>query len=211
MRGVEGVARFLARVWRLLMTEDQAGEWKLSEKIKDVDLKRAEQKIMHATIKKVTEDIESFSFNTAISQMMIFVNAFIPQRGTETIPLSAMRTLLILLNPFAPHLSSELWERLNAKFTDASGEIAEQSWPRYDERLLAEDEVEIVIQVNGKLRDRIKMPVDAPPEDVERAAKTSPKVRRLVSDTLAPYVKVIVVPNKVANVVVPKPEDITKE
>ena len=109
MRGVEGVARFLARVWRLLMTENQAGEWELSKRIKAVDATKSQQKLLHATIKKVTEDIESFSFNTAISQMMIFVNAF---TNVETIPLSAMRTFLILLNPFAPHISSELWERL---------------------------------------------------------------------------------------------------
>src|SRR6266581_9365221 len=100
--------------------------------------------MLKATIKKVTEDIESFSFNTAISQMMIFVNAF---TNVDVIPLSAMRSFLILLNPFAPHIASELWERLNAKFTDASGDITQQSWPAYEEGLLVEDEVEIVIQI----------------------------------------------------------------
>src|SRR5207247_10851116 len=86
-RGVEGVARFLARVWRLLMTENQRGEWELSSKVKAADPNKAQQKVPHATIKKVTEDIESFSFRTAISQMMIFVNAF---TNVEVIPLSAM-------------------------------------------------------------------------------------------------------------------------
>src|SRR5204862_2224823 len=138
MRGVEGVSRFLARVWRLLMTENQAGEWKLSTKLKDVDPDKAQQKIMHATIKKVTEDIESLSFNTALSQMMIFVNAF---TNAETIPLSPMRTFLVLLNPFAPHLTSELWETLKSQ-----GDITEQTWPRHDEQFLVKDEVEIVIQ-----------------------------------------------------------------
>jgi leucyl-tRNA synthetase len=203
-RGVEGVARFLARVWRLLMTENQAGEWELSKKIKAVEPNKQQQKLLHATIKKVTEDIEWFSFNTAISQMMIFVNAF---TNVETIPLTAMRTFLILLNPFAPHISSELWERLSAQFDDANGDVTQQSWPAYDERLLVEDEVEIAIQVNGKLRDRIKMPVDAPREDVERAAKASPKVIRVVGDDLMPYVSVITVPNKIANVVIPKRQD----
>src|SRR5215208_1322999 len=117
--------------------------------------------------------------------MMIFVNAF---TNAETIPLSAIRTFLILLNPFAPHISSELWERLSAEFRDAGGDITQQSWPAYDETLLAEDEVEYAIQVNGKLRDRIKMPVDAPREDVERAAKASPKVIKVVGDELMPYV-----------------------
>ena len=84
-RGVEGIARFLARVWRLLMTENQAGAWELSKKINAVDATKSQQKLLHATIKKVTEDIESFSFNTAISQMMIFVNAF---TTVEAVPVS---------------------------------------------------------------------------------------------------------------------------
>src|SRR4029079_7379944 len=145
-RGVEGVARFLARVWRLLMTENQAGEWVVSDKVKEIEANKQQQKVLHATIKKVTEDIESFSFNTAISQMMIFVNAF---TNVETIPLSAMRTFLILLNPFAPHVSSELWVRLSAQFDDVHGDVTQRSWPTYDEDLLIEDEVEIVIQING--------------------------------------------------------------
>jgi leucyl-tRNA synthetase len=208
MRGVEGVARFLARVWRLFMTENQAGNWELSAKIRDVGPTSAQTKITQATIKKVTNDIESLSFNTAISQMMIFVNAF---TNVEIIPLSTMRTFLILLNPFAPHIASELCQTLNTKFRDECRDITEQSWPAYDERLLIEDEVEIAIQVNGKLRDRIKMPVDAPRQDVEEAAKASPKVKKVVGDALMPYVRVITVPNKIANVVIPKPKDKNKE
>ena len=109
MRGVEGVFRFLARVWRLMMAENQAGEWDCLRAVKDVEPDKAQLKILHATIKKVTEDIESLSFNTAISQMMIFVNAFTNARRFRS---RAMRTFLILLNPFAPHLTSELWEKL---------------------------------------------------------------------------------------------------
>ncbi len=152
MRGVEGVARFLARVWRLLMTENQAGEWELSSKIKPADPSKAQQKVLHATIKKVTKDIESFSFNTAISQMMIFVNAF---TNVQIIPLSAMRPLLILLSPFAPHIASELWERLNTRFSDAHGDMTEQPWPEYNERLLAEEEVEIVIQKTPRSNENV--------------------------------------------------------
>jgi leucyl-tRNA synthetase len=196
-RGVEGVARFLARVWRLLMTENQAGEWELSKKIKTVDATKQQQKLLHATIKKVTEDIESFSFNTAISQMMIFVNAF---TNVETIPLSAMRTFLILLNPFAPHISSELWERIGTEFGDARGDVTQQSWPLYDERLLVEDEVEIVIQINGKLRDRVKMPILATEEELKAIALSNPKVQdRIVGKAVR---KVIVVPKKLVNIVV---------
>ncbi len=173
--GVEGVARFLARVWRLLMTENQGGEWELSNRIKLVDATKPQQKLLHATIKKVTADIESFSFNTAISQMMIFVNGF---TNAETIPLLAMRTFLILLNPFAPHISSELWGRLNAEFGDAREDVTQQSWPTYDEQLLVEDEVEIVIQINGKLRDRVKMPIVATEEELKAVALSNSESSR---------------------------------
>jgi leucyl-tRNA synthetase len=199
MRGVEGVSRFLARVWRMIMNENQAGEWELSRNVQDVDLTKEQQKILHATIKKVTQDIESLSFNTAISQMMIFVNAFIvnafiPQRGTEAIPVSAMRTFLILLNPFAPHLASELWEKLKSR-----GQITDQPWPEYEERWLIEDEIEIVVQVNGKLRDRMKMSILATEEETKSAALANPKIQQLISGKSVR--KVVVVPKKLVNIV----------
>jgi leucyl-tRNA synthetase len=195
MRGVEGVARFLARAWRLLMTETQAGEWELSAKLKDIDSDKAQQKITHATIKKVTQDIESLSFNTAISQMMIFVNAF---TNAEVIPLRAMRTFLVLLNPFAPHLSSELWEKLGAKFRDRQGDITEQSWPDYDEQLLVEDEIEIVVQVNGKVRDRMKMSILATEDEMKAAALANPKIKKLVAEKTIR--KVVAIPKKLVNI-----------
>jgi leucyl-tRNA synthetase len=195
MRGVEGVSRFLARVWRLMMNENQAGEWQLSPALKDVDLSKTQNKVLHATIKKVTADIESLSFNTAISQMMIFVNAFIPQRGTEVIPIAAMRTFLVLLNPFAPHLSSELWEKLKS-----SADITKQPWPTYDEKFLIEDEVEIVIQVNGKVRDRIMMSISATEEEMKVAAQVNPKIAELVAGK--DVRKIVVVPKKLVNIVV---------
>ena len=197
MRGVEGVSRFLARVWRLFMTENQAGDWELSRKIKEIDADKAQQKMTHATIKKVTEDIESFSFNTAISQMMIFVNAF---TGAETIPLPSMRSFLVLLSPFAPHMASELWERLNASFTDARGDITGQRWPSFDERLLVEDEVEVVLQINGKVRDRMKMSILTTDEQMKTAALSNLKIQeRIAGKTVR---KVIVVPKKLVNIVV---------
>jgi leucyl-tRNA synthetase len=197
MRGVEGVSRFLARVWRLFMTENQAGGWELSAKIKESDADKAQQKMTHATIKKVTEDIESFSFNTAISQMMIFVNAF---TGAETIPLPSIRTFLVLLSPFAPHIASELWEKLNAKFTNARGDITEKEWPKHDERLLVEDEVEIVLQINGKVRDRMKMSIFATDEEMKTAALSNLKIQgRISGKTMR---NVIVVPKKLVNIVV---------
>jgi leucyl-tRNA synthetase len=196
MRGVEGVARFLARVWRLLMAENQAGKWELSANIREAEPNKAQHKVLHATIKKVTEDIESFSFNTAISQMMIFVNAF---TNAEMIPVSTVRTFLILLNPFAPHIASELWERLRGKFRDMRGDITEQPWPVYDEHLLVEDEVEIVIQVNGKLRDRRKMPRDATEEELKAAALSNAKIQDHIAGKTVR--NVIVVPKKLVNIV----------
>jgi leucyl-tRNA synthetase len=191
MKGVEGVSRFLARVWRLMMTENQAGEWELSAALQEVEPTKAQQKITHATIKKVTEDIDALAFNTAISQMMIFVNAF---TNEESIPISAMRTFLVLLNPFAPHITSELWQKLQTP-----GDITSQKWPTHDEQFLVEDEVEIVLQVNGKVRDRIKMPLDATNEQLEAAALANEKVKNAVG-TLT-IRKVVVVPKKLVNVV----------
>jgi leucyl-tRNA synthetase len=191
MRGVEGVARFLARVWRLLMIENQAGQWEVSPAVQDVDLTKAQIKITHATIKKVTEDIESLSFNTAISQMMIFVNAF---TNAESVPLSAMRTFLVLLNPFAPHLSAELWEKLASP-----SDVAEQPWPVYDEKLLIEDEIEMVVQVNGKVRGRMKLSMEATDEEAKASALAFAKIKELIAGKTLE--KVVVVPKKLVNIV----------
>ena len=192
MRGVEGVFRFLARVWRLIMNENQGGQWELSSTMKDVEPTPSQLKILHATIRKVTEDIESLSFNTAISQMMIFVNAF---TNADAIPVSVMRTFLIVLNPFAPHVSSELWEKLGSK-----GDITDQPWPAYDERFLVEDDVEIVIQVNGKVRDRMIMPIAATEDEMKTAALANPKVQELTAGKSVR--KIVVVPKKLVNIVV---------
>jgi leucyl-tRNA synthetase len=195
--GVEGVYRFLARVWRLAMDEDQEGQWKISSSLANAELSAKQQKIVHATIKKVSEDTESLSFNTAIAQMMIFVNEF---TGAEIRPVEAIRTLLILLNPFAPHLSEELWWRLSAKFAGFDGLVCQQPWPEWNDQFLAEDEVEIVIQVNGKLRDKVTVRRDLQKEELEAVALASAKIREATGDK--PVRKVIIVPNKLVNVVV---------
>ena len=177
MKGVEGVSRFLARVWRLIMEENQAGEWVLSGEVQEVEPQKSELKVLHATIKKVTGDIETLSFNTAISQMMILVNAF---TNAPAKPVSALRTLLLLLNPFAPHLTSELWQTLAEKFPGVDGDITEQRWPEHDERFLVEDEIEIVLQVNGKLRDKMTVALDATDAELEAAALANKKVQNAV-------------------------------
>jgi leucyl-tRNA synthetase len=196
MRGVEGVSRFLARVWRLMMEENQAGEWELSARIQDIASDKSQLKLVHATVKKVTEDIESLSFNTAISQMMVFVNGF---TNVERIPVTAMRMLLILLNPFAPHLTSELWQKLGAKFRVDPSEITQQPWPSYDEALLVEAEVEIVVQINGKMRARLKIATDATGETLKTAALALPKVAQAIAGK--EIRKVVIVPNKLVNLV----------
>ena len=189
--GVEGVSRFLARVWRLVMEENQAGEWGNSSALSDVPLDKAQRKVLHATIKKVGEDIETLSFNTAISQMMIFVNAF---TGANPRPLSAIRTLLQLLNPFAPHLTEELWQR-----TGSPGQVADQPWPAFDPEALVEDELELVVQINGKLRDKLTVKRDATSEEIEAAALASPKVQEWTSGKTIR--KIVVVPGKLVNIV----------
>ena len=197
MAGVEGVYRFLARVWRLAMTENQEGSWELSTNLSEVEPDPQQNKVIHATIKKVTEDVEALAFNTAISQMMIYVNNF---TTAEQRPVTALRTLLILLNPFAPHLSEELWERLGQRFPIFSGQVSQQAWPAWDDAYLVEDEVEIIVQVNGKLRDRITVRKDLDNKAVEEAALAAPKVKE--STTGKTVRKIVVVPNRVVNVVV---------
>jgi len=194
--GVEGVYRFLARVWRLVMDEDQEGQWKLSSSLASIDLNAKQQKIVHATIKKVSEDTESLSFNTAIAQMMIFVNEF---TGTVIRPVEAVRTLLILLNPFAPHLSEELWWRLSTRFKEFDGLACQRPWLEWNEQFLAQEEVEIVIQVNGKLRDRVTVKRDLQKEELELAALASARVREATRDKSVR--KIIIVPNKLVNIV----------
>jgi leucyl-tRNA synthetase len=196
MKGVEGLSRFLARVWRLLMDENQAGEWQLSPRVQDVAPEKSQRKILHATIKKVTEDIESLSFNTAISQMMVFVNAFI---NAPSVPVSAIRTFLVLLSPFAPHIASELWEKMREKFAVTPADLTDQSWPEHDEGLLVEDEVEIIVQVNGKVRDRFRAPLGANEEELKATALGLPKMRELLAGKQ--IAKVVVVPNKLVNLV----------
>jgi leucyl-tRNA synthetase len=190
--GVEGVSRFLARVWRLVMEENQAGEWARSAALTDIAPDKAQLKVIHATIKKVGEDIETLSFNTAISQMMIFVNTF---TGANPRPLSAIRTLLQLLNPFAPHITEELWQ-----LTGGSGQLADQSWPAYDPVALIEDELELAVQINGKVRDKLVVKRDATAAEVEAAAIASPRAQEWTAGKAIR--KVIVVPGKLVNIVV---------
>jgi leucyl-tRNA synthetase len=199
MKGVEGVHRFLARVWRVVMEQDQAGEWVISSQLQDVAPEKKLTKVLHETIKKCGEDIEKLSFNTAISQMMILTNAL---TQSEVRPASVVGVFLRVLSPFAPHVAEELNALLRGVFpeTAAVGFVADSVWPVFDPAALVEDEVEIVFQVNGKLRDKAVVPVGAAKEEVEKIALASARVQEFMEGK--PVKKIIVVPGKLVNVVV---------
>jgi leucyl-tRNA synthetase len=191
MKGVEGVYRFLGRVWRLAMEENQEGDWILSKDLQEIPLTSQQLRVAHATIKKVTSDIGDLAFNTAISQMMVFTNEFV---NATPRPLEALRILLPLLSPFAPHLSEELWSRLGF-----AGLASQQPWPTHDEAHLVENEIALVVQVNGKVRERLLVPKDSSKEQIEKAAIESPKVAESIAGLM--IAKVIVVPGKLVNIV----------
>jgi len=195
--GVEGVYRFLARVWRLAMSEDQEGRWGLSGDLAEQELTSAQRRVLHTTIKKVTQDIEALSFNTAISQMMICTNEF---TGAKARPVEMLRLFLPLLSPFAPHLVEELWSYLAKQFRGFDGLASQSNWPTWNEEHLVVDELTYVVQVNGKVRGRLTIAASTDREFVEKAALSDPAI--------APYLegkeikKVIVVPGRLVNIVV---------
>ncbi len=199
MKGVEGVYRFLARVWRLVMEQNQEGDWSLSSALQDVPASKEVNKILHETIKKCGEDIEKLSFNTAISQMMVCTNAF---TGLEVKPAASIVTFLQVLSPFAPHLADELNARIASQFPGLAvkGLLSHSTWPVYDPAALIEDEVEIVFQVNGKLRDKARVPIQATKDEVEKIALSSARVQEFMEGK--PAKKIIVVPGKLVNIVV---------
>ncbi|MDP4793248.1 MAG: leucine--tRNA ligase [Verrucomicrobiales bacterium] len=197
MKGVEGVYRFLARVWRLVMETNQEGEWALNAKLAEITPDKATNKVVHATIKKVGEDIDAMSFNTAIAQMMVCTNEL---TKLESVPVSSVVLLLQVLNPFAPHLSEELNATLAAAFPGVTkADLANQPWPIFDPASLIEDEIEIVLQVNGKVRDKLFVANGASNEEVEKLALDSEKVKAFIDGFTVR--KVIVVPGRLVNVV----------
>jgi len=199
MTGVEGVYRFLARVWRLAMNEDQEGNWVVSDDLTDQELTSTQRRVLHATIKKVTQDIESLAFNTAISQMMICTNEF---TGTKPRPIEALRILLPLLSPFAPHLCEEIWSKLASRFPNSGfvGLASQSSWPNWNEEYLIVDEITYAVQINGKVRGHLTVATSADRESVERLAMVDTSVQALLEGKEVK--KVIVVPSRLVNIVV---------
>jgi leucyl-tRNA synthetase len=211
-KGVEGVYRFLGKVWRLFTDESSVTEFeqalttsepakraalletiKLSPAILDAIPSPAQLKTLHACIKKVTEDLDGLRFNTAISALMMFINEAMTW---EVKPRSVLRDFLILLQPFAPHIAEELW----AKLSKNRESLSYQPWPKYDAALLVENVLEIPVQVNGKLRDVIKIAADAPQSELEAAALASEKVKLFTEGKTIR--KIIVVPKKLVNIAV---------
>ena len=200
--GVAGAYRFLRRVWRIMeIFEDKI---KSASDEYDITALTAEEKelrrVLHTTIKKVTEDIrDRFMFNTAISSIMELVNAFYAFQDSKTINGGLVRevslNLLKMLAPFAPHITEELWSILVAQ-----GSIHQQQWPQYEEAATIQAEVEIVLQINGKVRDRIMIATGISREEMETAAKANARVQELTEGKN--IVKMICVPDKLVNVVV---------
>jgi leucyl-tRNA synthetase len=186
MQGVEGVHRFLRKVWRLYL-DDRTGE--VAGRIQEVEAGEEQNRLLHATIKKVTEDTEGMRFNTAIAGMMEFINA---AQKWETLPRPVADAFLLLLSPYAPHLAEELWQRLG--HTDT---LAYETWPEHDEAWLKQDRVDIMIQVNGKMRGRCQVAADAGQDEVLLAAKSEVR-SQLDGKTVR---KEIYVPGKLVNIV----------
>jgi leucyl-tRNA synthetase len=218
-RGVEGVYRFLGRVWRLFVDEKSETEFeqaetttqepsnqellnliKLNSAIKDMAATPAQLKTLHACIKKVTEDLDGMRFNTAISAMMVFVNDAITW---ETKPVAVLREFLILLQPFSPHLAEELWGKLNIQHSTFNIQhpmtLAYAVWPKFDAALLVENEIEIPVQINGKLRDVIKVSITATAAELEALALANEKAKPYYEGKTIK--KVIVLPKKLVNIV----------
>ena len=193
MKGVEGVSRFLGKVWRVAFDEQADGSLTVSPRIQDITCTDKELlRVLNDTIKKVGEEIEALKFNTAISFMMTCTKAF---TLTETVTLNEFIQFLKILNPFAPHITEEIHFRIGGKVL-----LSETEWPTYDASALIRTECELVVQVNGKLRDRIWMAMDAPEESAKELALASPKVQEHIDGKTIR--KVIYVPGKIMNVVV---------
>lgn len=202
-QGVEGSFRFLNRIWRIV----QAFEAVLAQKVTEYDhsnLSEADKdlrRVLHSSIKKVTNDIETrFNFNTAISTMMELVNALYAYKEAVKEPnaglvYEALSDLIKMMSPFVPHITEELWRGA----IDANSSVHEQSWPECDEEALKVDNVEIVLQVNGKVRGRLTVPAEVTKEELEKIAMADANVQAHIGD--ATVRKVICVPGRLVNIV----------
>ena len=185
-KGLDGSRRFLDRVWRLIITDENS----INKKIVDSN-NHSLDKVYNQTVKKVTEDFDTLSFNTAISQLMVFINECYK---TNEVYKPYIEGFVKMLSPIAPHIGEELWDRLGHENT-----ITYQPWPTFDESLLVDDEVEIVVQVNGKVRAKINIPKDLSKEEMQDLALSNDNVKMSIEGKEVK--KVIAVPQKLVNIV----------
>jgi leucyl-tRNA synthetase len=191
MRGVEGVYRFLSRVWRLFI-DDRSEQVRLADTVRDVEPDRETLRRLHQTIQKVTDDLDGMRFNTAIAALMELSNHL---NKLEARPRSVLEPFVLLLSPFAPHLAEELWHALGHPQT-----LAYEPWPAHDPALTRADEIEVPVQVNGKVRARLTVPADIDEAALRERALADERVRAATAGKRV--VKVVVVPRKLVNVVV---------
>jgi leucyl-tRNA synthetase len=191
MRGVEGVFRFLNRVWRLVI-DDRMESVKLLDAVQDVEPDKETLRMLHHTIQRVTHDLDTMSFNTAISAMMELTNHLTKQSVRSK---SVLKTFMLILSPFAPHLAEELWNALGG-----TQSLAYEPWPSFDESLLKADLVEIPVQINGKLKAKLMVSPDLSKDELEQAARHDERIKsQLEGKSIR---KVIVVPGKLVNLVI---------
>jgi leucyl-tRNA synthetase len=190
-KSIEGVYRFLTRAWRLIV-DDTAEELKLHSAVKEVEPDKDTVRVLHRTIQKVTEDTDGLRFNTAIAAMMEFVNHV---NKLEARPRVVLEPFVLLLAPYAPHAAEELWRALGHGPT-----LAYEPWPAFDPALTKADEIEVPVQVNGKLKARLKVPAEVSDADLEAAARADVAVQAAIAGKPVKMVKVV--PRKLVNVVV---------
>ena len=191
MDGVGGVRNFLDRVWKMIV-DPKSDDDVLQAAVVDADCTEDQNRVLHQTIKKVTEDCQSMSFNTAIARMMEFTNFFLK---CETRPREAMKTFLVLLAPYAPHIAEELFAKLGG-----SGSISRVAWPAWDESALVQSSIEVPVQVNGKIKAKVNVAPDISREELTRIAIEHEKIKPLIEGKS--IVKQIVVPGRLVNLVV---------
>ena len=189
-KSIEGVYRFLSRAWRMIV-DDPAETMRLNPAVKDVPPDKATLRVLHRTIQKVIEDTEALRFNTAISAMMEFVNHV---TKLDPRPRQVLDPFVLLLAPYAPHIAEEMWRALGH-----TGTLAYEPWPKFDPALTKEDEIEIPVQVNGKLKARLKVPAEIGDAELQAAALADETVKAQIAGKTIKMVKVV--PKKLVNIV----------
>jgi len=185
-QGIEGVFRFTRKFWRLFHNNE------LQFEVSDGSADKAELKILHKTIRKIEEDIERFSFNTAVSAFMICTNELAELKCNKR---EILEPLVVLISPYAPHLAEELWHALGHKES-----VVKQTFPAWDEKYLVENSFTYPVSFNGKKRFDLELPIDLPVKEIEQAALSSPEAQKWIEGKQIR--KIIVVPQRIINVVV---------